>query len=210
MSRVCVGVILSLLLFAGVLPADESRFRIVTSQGVVLDGAGQPGAPARSPSPNDELIALLKKAIQILEAQSGKQPPQPVLMRRAVVTDQSPEVRKARYELTKRLQELQFQVGKQESKPMIRVETIQRKPATPELDKARAEVKAAEQRLQEAKARLAKLEAQPAIGSAPSYWMTTPRREPAAAPKSPDLEKRLDRLEQALEEIRRELKKGRN
>jgi hypothetical protein len=127
-------------------------------------------------SPNQEIIDLLKKVIQKLEAQGKLHDALKVEMR---------------------LQKPTYAIPTE-----VRWVTRDVKKASPEVEKAQAEVKAAEQRLREAQARLAQVQAVVVIPQ-PRLVVTTP---PAAG--SADLEKRLNRLVEELEALRRDIKKS--
>ena len=142
MLRIFVGTCLSLLACAAV-PA------------LAQQASGPSGSKADS---NREIIELLKQVIQKLEGK-GK----------------SPIPAKVRW-----------RVEQIDMKPGTFWRVVPRDPGkeSPEVEKARAEVKAAEERLQEAKAKLAKLQAAQA--------------QPKPAPKKTDLQERINRLIEGL------------
>jgi hypothetical protein len=142
--------------------------------------------PAKSP--NQEVVELLKKAIRILEGKGNPKPGDPIEI------------------------ELRFEKPKPQIKPgeplRIRFEDFRfqfqpAKKTAPELEKARAEVLAAEANFHAAKARLAKLQAAPKK----SDPIIIIQRKPPA-PTSADLEQRINRLIQEIEELRKQIKKG--
>jgi hypothetical protein len=175
---------------------------LVPFTGAVALAQEKEAAPGRAS--NQEVIDLLKKVIQKLEAQDAQQGRRP-----AIRLEKSPEkgegqqaireLEKARIELLKELQTGRTQNPNKEAP----------KPESPELQKARAEVQAGEQRLQEAKSRLTKLQGAPGTG-----WQVIERQPASPPPGAPDarrqaLEKRLDALLREIEELRREIKKPR-
>jgi hypothetical protein len=135
--------------------ADRSAFRWDVATGKLQSRGGSSGSKADS---NREIIELLKQVIQKLEGQ-GK----------------SPIPAKAFW----RVEQIDMKPG-----AFWRVGPRDPGKESPELQQARAEVKAAEQRLQEAKARLAKLQAAQA--------------QPKPAPKKTDLQERINRLIEGL------------
>jgi hypothetical protein len=132
---------------------------------------------------NQEIIDLLKKVIQKLEAQEAQQGRRPAI-RLEKVPEQAAEqqaireLEKARGELLKQLQTVRAQEQNKDAP----------KPESPELHKARAEVQAAEQRLQEAKARLAKVQGDHAAG-----WQVIKRQPGSPPPGASDYKPRVER-----------------
>lgn len=128
------------------------------------------------------------------------------------------------------IQKLEAQGGQPGNRqPMVEWKKIEtaRVQESPELDKARAEVKEAEARLAAARARLAKLQGavpdavreerririQQPMAKPEARWIELPVRPgvpavPAPPAKASDLEQRLDRLIREVDAIRNELKKG--
>jgi WD domain, G-beta repeat len=143
--------------------ADRRAFRWDVATGKLQSKGGPSGSKADS---NREIIELLRQVIQKLEAQ-GKAPIPAKAVWRVEQIDMKPGV-------------------------FWRVVPREQGKESPELEKARAEVKAAEQRLQEAKAKLAKLQAAQA--------------QPKPAPKKTDLQERINRLIEGLDGARFEVR----
>jgi len=122
---------------------------------------------------NQEVVDLLKKAVQLLEARNPMPVPQPQAVRIINVP--------------------------------VKTTYLSQPKESPELERARSEVKAAEQRLQEAKDRLAKLQTAPKTAAVKLYWQ---QFEARPADRTAELEKRIDRLIQEVEAIRQEIKKS--
>ena len=187
----------ALFLFAGLVFADDVRVLVVPKGGEpkVIGKPGEPiqvelfrkdfqprGEPGKPPQGNSnaELIALLKKAIQILEAQGG-QPPV-----RAPLQWQKLEDPRAHEEMAKRMKELHMRLQQHP------------KADSPDVARAREAMQMAEKQLAQAKETLARV-----LGGQGGQ----PKPEPPPAARSAELEKRLDMLMRELEEIRREMKR---